>query len=865
MVINAECGKTVRIAYQGENKRQKVRFDLADIMTEFPGGTAVLAILRNGDDTVVPASMTEMDGTSLLWTVTAWECEHDGFLYAQVTYATADGVVAKDKKYRFDIKDSLIVGGVEPETWEDYVGQLVTAAAGVNDAISSAMDTLDAKVADAQAAQNAAEIAQGKAEDAQAAAEAAVGQYDDMTAEAEGLAAGEDPTAEIDHMGDHPVLKLGIPAGEKGDPGDPGDPGAPGYSPVAVVTKSGKVATITLIDKNGTTSAQISDGEDGTTAIDDTAGAGDTDKTFSADKLTAMDSELKNAINGKPGIKDSTKTGVDLDVSDSQGNVILRIADGHIKTKNFDSETGRTDIIKNSTKTGVDLDFSDSQGNVVLRLKNGNICTKWFSSENADGSVDYNADVVYTNTEGTKAITADFHSGDEIVMHFSNASDRIAGLIKSDKVTYKYTDASNTDHTLGTAYGYDYPVYKFPEDATAISVTYGAGLLWGENGTLRFSVYKKGITERKPHLISVASDGSKDYTSVRDAIDSITDNNAYNKYRIEIYPGTYDIISYYTAEEIGQTGFQGLFVGDGVSLVGVGQKDNIILTGALDTNVYSSTKRNDISVINIAGTASIENMTINAENMRYCIHDDTGPMTHQTAIKEIIDCVLNAKNMTTGAIAYGCGISNMRKLHLKNCIFNEELHIHTHDTGTYSPSVLIENCEARVFSFADYNSTVNIEYSIMNCKFSLIRSELVHTPHNQFLFINQIGGTNPIVDCETGMIYNLSNCIKAKGQISAGQLVNVNRISRQMTATAVSSANIASGVSIGYTGNETVVASGGYINSNQVGLTGLSQGDFITIDSDGVLISGGTSSNAVGVVTSISERQDGGAYIKLFV
>ena len=307
-IINAECGKTVRIAYQGENKRQKVRFDLADIMTEFPGGTAVLAILRNGDETVVPASMTEMDGTSLLWTVTAWECEHDGFLYAQVTYATADGVVAKDKKYRFDIKDSLIVGGVEPETWEDYVGQLVTAAAGVNDAISSAMDTLDAKVADAQAAQNAAEIAQGKAEDAQAAAEAAVGQYDDMTAEAEGLAAGEDPTAEIDHMGDHPVLKLGIPAGEKGDPGDPGDPGAPGYSPVAVVTKSGKVATITLIDKNGTTSAQISDGEDGTTAIDDTAGAGDTDKTFSADKLTTMNSELLNEINGKQDAPETAGT-----------------------------------------------------------------------------------------------------------------------------------------------------------------------------------------------------------------------------------------------------------------------------------------------------------------------------------------------------------------------------------------------------------------------------------------------------------------------------------------------------------------------------------------------------------------------------
>ena len=41
-IINAECGKTVVIGYQGENKRQRVRFDLSDIMAEFPGGTAVL-------------------------------------------------------------------------------------------------------------------------------------------------------------------------------------------------------------------------------------------------------------------------------------------------------------------------------------------------------------------------------------------------------------------------------------------------------------------------------------------------------------------------------------------------------------------------------------------------------------------------------------------------------------------------------------------------------------------------------------------------------------------------------------------------------------------------------------------------------
>lgn len=45
--------------------------------------------------------------------------------------------------------------------------------------------------------------------------------------------------------------------------GDDGEDGQDGYSPTVTVTKEGKVATITCTDKNGTTTATISDGEDG--------------------------------------------------------------------------------------------------------------------------------------------------------------------------------------------------------------------------------------------------------------------------------------------------------------------------------------------------------------------------------------------------------------------------------------------------------------------------------------------------------------------------------------------------------------------------------------------------------------------------
>lgn len=52
-------------------------------------------------------------------------------------------------------------------------------------------------------------------------------------------------------------------AGVKGDKGDKGDTGDDGFSPVASVTKSGKVATITIRDKVGTTTETVSDGDDG--------------------------------------------------------------------------------------------------------------------------------------------------------------------------------------------------------------------------------------------------------------------------------------------------------------------------------------------------------------------------------------------------------------------------------------------------------------------------------------------------------------------------------------------------------------------------------------------------------------------------
>lgn len=71
--------------------------------------------------------------------------------------------------------------------------------------------------------------------------------------------------------------KDGAP-GEKGDKGDPGqdgakgDPGEDGYSPVATVIQTETGATISITDKTGTTTATITNGQDGTDGQDGAPG-----------------------------------------------------------------------------------------------------------------------------------------------------------------------------------------------------------------------------------------------------------------------------------------------------------------------------------------------------------------------------------------------------------------------------------------------------------------------------------------------------------------------------------------------------------------------------------------------------------------
>lgn len=101
--------------------------------------------------------------------------------------------------------------------------------------------------------------------------------------------------------------------------------------------------------------------------------------TFDNEPRTGSNNPVKSG-----GIYDTTPTigdgisGDDLDISDELGDVLVQFADGHVKTKNFDSSKVNVEV---GDDNFADLDITDKNGNVIVRFANGHVKTQKFDSE----------------------------------------------------------------------------------------------------------------------------------------------------------------------------------------------------------------------------------------------------------------------------------------------------------------------------------------------------------------------------------------------------------------------------------------------------------------------------------------------------
>lgn len=379
----------------------------------------------------------------------------------------------------------------------------------------------------------------------------------------------------------------------------------------------------------------------------------------------------------------------------------------------------------------------------------------------------------------------------------------------------------------------------------------------------------------RAHIITLKSDGSGDFATLRSAVDSITDaDSETNPYEIHVYPGTYNTLEGYSDAEIrsadiggGYTdqSMVGVKLTDGISLIGIGDAESIVLTAELDTASYPLSVRGNISTLNLKGTCRVENVTIKAKNLRYCVHDDFEYPKRYTRIMK--DCILIPVGRALAynpATTYGAGIriAGCDAL-FENCDFGFNWGMHTRELMTGNSNVILRNCKgltARIGdqSFASDNAHHTFYFDSCNFKSVSISRSVSSTPH---VSVSGVNNSDIMTFCDDADNPQLADITKTyPSSIPIGTLVDVTvggitATSGGITASVAQNIETAYGVLIGRDENFDFIQSKGYINAKRIGLTGLNLGEYVTIDGSMKLIGGGTKDNAVGIV-KYTDNQD---------
>lgn len=128
--------------------------------------------------------------------------------------------------------------------------------------------------------------------------------------------------------------------------------------------------------------------------------------------------------------------------------------------------------------------------------------------------------------------------------------------------------------------------------------------------------------------------------------------SATKHYIILIPEGTYNVDQWFTTEQIetsNETHWRGVELLDYTKLLGLGRRDKIILQWL---NSDDNTHWGYISTLNTQHHNELENLTIKANNIRYCVHDDI--WDGQDRYLRIKNCVFESYNRVSRAWGAGC-------------------------------------------------------------------------------------------------------------------------------------------------------------------------------------------------------------------
>lgn len=176
---------------------------------------------------------------------------------------------------------------------------------------------------------------------------------------------------------------------------------------------------------------------------------------------------------------------------------------------------------------------------------------------------------------------------------------------------------------------------------------------------------------------------NQQFTSFIECLKSIQGYNSAKT--VYIHEGSYDIFAELGGREFLQT-ISSDAVWYNVSII-IPPNTKIIGIGLVELNYFpdaslipSDNAVTCISPINVRGNVSIENITINAKNCRYCIHDEPSGLDEfnenvktfkNVRCKKIRNDYIPVSKVTSGQ-AYAAGLNRRSILLFENCVFESE-------------------------------------------------------------------------------------------------------------------------------------------------------------------------------------------------
>lgn len=227
ITINAKFSQEMQslglIGRVGENASRQIVFDCSEVLTEF-SGASILCVLRRSKDEMPYTADVTMSGTNATLTLTDTDLAVAGYLNIELR-AIKNGVVYKSSVFTGTVALSLYGDADKP-----------------GEVVRDVLDRVDAALNAAEATKNQLELALG-----------------DVT-----TAVGSANTAANNAQTVADTVQTKLDNGDfVGATGPAGSTGADGMSPTVAVSKTGKVATVTITDKDGEHTFTVNDGADG--------------------------------------------------------------------------------------------------------------------------------------------------------------------------------------------------------------------------------------------------------------------------------------------------------------------------------------------------------------------------------------------------------------------------------------------------------------------------------------------------------------------------------------------------------------------------------------------------------------------------